>query len=96
MSTTTLTEEQLRAVKAMFVQAVVNTLDVRSVVQLAGVELSNQYASMDAADFKDFVISNNSLDVWDQLTAQAIALDENAAAEEVVVTKDDAAAMAAG
>ena len=73
---TKLSEEHLPIVKALFVQACVNSMSVPTVVQLAGEHLTNKYQDMDETTFRDFVISGNSLEVWQQLTAQASNLQE--------------------
>jgi len=91
MSSVTLTDEQLLSAKGQFVNAILNSSRLADVVQMAGAHLNSAFAGMNADDFRDYVMSSNSLQVWNELET-AVLSNAEADAE----TAEAVEAMAAG
>ena len=62
-----ITDDQLMNLKGSYVNSILNSVNVSTLIQIAAAKLSDEYRDMDAAQLRDTVISQNNLDVWNQL-----------------------------
>ena len=62
-----ITEDQLDAVKAAYVNAVVNNVTITNLVQIAGEALTAQFDGMTTAEVRDSIISRHNLETWNNL-----------------------------
>ena len=62
-----ITDDQLASIKSGYVQAIINSVTVNTLVQIAASKLSEDYKEMGAAELRDAIISQNNIDTWNRL-----------------------------
>lgn len=67
MTEVVITDDQLMNIKGSYVNSILNSVNVSTLIQIAAAKLSDEYRDMDAEQLRDAVISQNNLDVWNQL-----------------------------
>ena len=63
----TLSGEQLDKVRNAYINAIINNVNVSTLVNIAAAKLGQDYAGMDESQLRDAVISQNNIDTWQQL-----------------------------
>ena len=63
----TITADQLASIKTGYVQAIINSVSVSTLVQVAAAKLSEDYKEMGATELRDAIISQNNIETWNKL-----------------------------
>ena len=80
MSDLNISDVQLQQVKAGFINSIINSVNVGTLVNIAAAKLSEQYSSLGATELRDAVISQTNIETWNQLM-ETLAPAEEAAAD---------------
>ena len=67
MAEVAITDTQLAQIKAGYVNSIINSVSVATLVNIAAARLSEEYSSMGAQELRDAIISQNDISVWNQL-----------------------------
>ena len=67
MTEVAITDAQLAQIKAGYVNSIINSVSVATLVNIAAARLSEQQSSMGAQELRDAIISQNDISVWNQL-----------------------------
>ena len=70
-------DEQLVALKSLYVNSITSSLSVNQLLQLAGKTLLANYSELGGYDLKDRIISETNLQTWESLVEQLKKLEEN-------------------
>ena len=76
-------DEQLVALKNLYVNSITSSLSVNQLLQLAGQALLANYTELGGYDLKDRIISETNLKTWDSLVEQLKAIELKSEAEVV-------------
>ena len=72
----TISSENLDQIKSAYFNAVVNGLSVGTLLSIAVEKLAQEHKDMSLEQLRDAIISQNSLQVWDQLVESIEETDE--------------------
>jgi len=62
-----ITDDQLESIKSGYVNAIINSVSVNTLVQIAAAKLSEDYRAMGATELRDAIISQNNIETWNKL-----------------------------
>lgn len=67
MTEVVITDDQLMNIKGSYVNSILNSVNVSTLVQIAAAKLSEDYREMGATELRDAIISQNNIETWNKL-----------------------------